>query len=69
MTAAQAKKELREMGLRAVLKKDATVGYEYLVVRISDDRAVACGWSAGNKTDALNDAVESGRSLQAREAV
>ncbi len=60
LTAAQCKKALKGLGLRAILEKVPGLGggHEYLV-QDSADRTVASGWSLGSKTDALNDAVDS----------
>jgi hypothetical protein len=56
-TAAQCKRLLASIGLRAGLEKDATSGFEF-TVEDGDGNTVAFGWSAGTKTEALNEAVD-----------
>jgi hypothetical protein len=56
ISAAAAKKRLASIGLRCVLEKDATSGFEFLVEDGAGE-TVAWGWSAGTRTEALNEAV------------
>ena len=69
MTAAEAKRELKKLGFRAVTEKAPFGGTEYLVFRIGSDDAVASGWTGGKARDAYvsayEDAVRLGREAAA----
>lgn len=56
-SAAACRKLIAGLGLHVGLEEDATSGFEF-TVEDGAGNTVAYGWSAGNKTDALNEAVD-----------
>lgn len=60
--------ELKRLGFRLDIEKDATgAGHEY-VINDAQGRTVCCGWSMGNRREATEDALKDLKQTLARHA-